>query len=59
VVTVEWGESSGSNLSAYWREHPLGNSCPNVTDFEVRTYTFTAGGDNALSNNVAFDIVVP
>jgi len=59
VVTVEWGESSGSNLSAYWREHPLGNSCPSTTQFEVRTYTFTAGGDNQLSNNVAFDIVVP
>jgi hypothetical protein len=59
LVTVEWGESSGSNLSAFWREHPLGNSCPNTTDFEVRTYTFTAGGDNALSDNVAFDIVVP
>ena len=59
VVTVEWGESSGSNLSAYWREHPLGNSCPDPAQFEVRTYTFTAGGDNALSNNVAFDIVVP
>ncbi len=59
IVTVEWGESSGSNLSAYWREHPLGNSCPSTTQFEVRTYTFTAGGDNTLSNNVAFDIVVP
>lgn len=59
LVTVEWGESSGSNLSAYWREHPLGNSCPSTTQFEVRTYTFTAGGDNTLSNNVAFDIVVP
>jgi hypothetical protein len=58
-VTVEWGESSGSNLSAYWREHPLGNSCPSTTQFEVRTYTFAAGGDNTLSNSVAFTIVVP
>ncbi len=59
IVTVEWGESSGSNLSAYWREHPLGNSCPKTTQFEVQTYTFTAGGNNTLSNNVAFTIVVP
>jgi hypothetical protein len=59
TVTVEWGESSGSNLSAYWREHPLGNSCPDPAQFEVRTYAFTAGGDNALSDNVAFTITVP
>jgi hypothetical protein len=58
-VTVEWGQSSGNNLSAYWRSHSLGNSCPNSADFEVRTYRFTAGGDNTLSDNVAFTIVVP
>jgi hypothetical protein len=58
-VTVEWGQSSGNNLSAYWREHPLGNSCPSTSQFEVRTYTFAAGGSNVLSNSVAFTIVVP
>jgi hypothetical protein len=57
-VSVEWGFSSGSNLIAYWREHPAGNSCPNVNDFEVRTYD-TTGGNNVLANNISFTIVVP
>jgi hypothetical protein len=57
-VTVEWGESGpGSNLIAFWREHPNGNSCPSTNDFEVRTYD--TGDTNVLANDVAFTIVVP
>jgi len=58
-VSVEWGTSSGNNLAAYWESQDFGgNDCP-AGQFEVQTYTFTAGGDNTLSDNVGFTIVVP
>ena len=56
VVTVEWGTSAGSNLSAYWEEGT--HDCA-AGQFEVRTYIFAAGGNNVESNNVAFTIAVP
>jgi hypothetical protein len=56
AVSIEWGNSSGSNLSAYWDSQP--NGCA-AGQFEVRTYTFTAGGNNTVSDNVDFTIVVP
>jgi len=58
AVTVEYGNSTGDNLSAYWQDATGGNDCA-AGQFEVRTYTFTAGGNNTLSNNVGFTIVVP
>jgi hypothetical protein len=59
AVTVEWGSSSGSNLSAYWEDQTGGPfDCP-AGQFEVRTYAFTAGGNNTLNNSVSFTIVVP
>jgi hypothetical protein len=58
VVTVEYGNSSGDNLAAYWDDGTGGNSCT-AGQFEVATFTFTAGGNNVLSDNVAFTIAVP
>ncbi|MDR4305036.1 hypothetical protein IHQ68_00135 [Chelatococcus sambhunathii] len=56
-VTVEWGESSGNNLSAFYHQTvPLACS---EKEIEILTFSFTAGGNNEPSNNVAFVISVP
>jgi hypothetical protein len=56
VVTVDWDNSSGNNLSAYVSKSA--HDCPAGTDISVRTYTFRAGTANALSNVVAFTVLV-
>jgi hypothetical protein len=57
VVTVDWDNSSGNNLAAYLSKSAHG--CPTGTDLGVRTFTFRAGTANALSNLVAFTVLVP
>jgi hypothetical protein len=59
IVGVEWAHSGGDNLAAYWRDTEDGNNCDPATQLEVQTYKFTAGGDNAASNSVAFTVLVP
>jgi hypothetical protein len=55
-VTVEWGESSGFDLLAYWVKLNTFQCAAN--QYAVRTYRFP-GGAPALSNNVAFTLLVP
>ena len=57
AVSPQWIGSIGDNLSAQWVENDFG--CPTGTDVGVRTFTFTAGGNNTLSNDVSFSVVVP
>lgn len=57
VVTVDWDNSSGNNLSAFLSKSA--HDCPDGTDLAVRTYSFRAGKANALSNIVAFTVLVP
>ncbi len=53
-VTIEWGNSSGSLLLAYWESE--GSDCSD-TEIEVRTYDFSSGTAE-LSDNVAFVLTV-
>lgn len=57
VVTVDWDNSSGNNLSAFLSKSA--HDCPGGTDLAVRTYSFKAGKANSLSNFVAFTVLVP
>jgi hypothetical protein len=57
VVSVDWDNSSGNNLSAFVSKSA--HDCPAGTDLGVRTYSFKAGKANALSNIVAFTVLVP
>jgi hypothetical protein len=57
VLTVDWDNSSGSNLTAYFSKSAQG--CPEGTDLAVRTYSFTAGKPYRLANTVAFTLLVP
>jgi hypothetical protein len=58
VVAVEEGNSTGDNLAARWHSATNGQSCT-ASQFEVHTFTFVAGGNYGVSDNVAFTIVVP
>lgn len=57
VVTVDWDDSTGANLTAYLSKSA--HECPDSADLGVRTFTFTAGRPYKPSNNVAFTILVP
>ena len=57
VVTVDWDNSSGNNLSAFLSKSA--HDCPAGADLAVRTYSFKAGKANALTNIVAFTVLVP
>lgn len=57
VVTVDWDNSSGANLSAYLSKSAFG--CPAGTDIGVRTFAFKAGKPNRPTNTVAFTVLVP
>lgn len=57
LVTVDWDNSSGNNLSAFLSKSA--HACPTGTDLGVRTYSFKAGKANALTNIVAFTVLVP
>ncbi|MCT8974877.1 hypothetical protein [Microbaculum marinisediminis] len=53
VAAVEWGQSSGNDLLAFWSAG--GNSCPNPKRwFEVRTYDQNGSGDWVLSDDIAW-----
>ena len=56
VVTVEWGQSLGNSLLAFYE---LGAFDCTKGDIEVRTYDFNAGGAPVSSELVAFTIYVP
>ena len=53
-VTVEYGGSSGDNLSAYY----AATGC-NDGEVAVRTFKFATGGNNLPSDDVAFVIFIP
>lgn len=53
IAGIEWGQSTGNNLSAYW--YASGCAAGQVS---VLTYTFAAGANN-VPNNAAFSVVVP
>lgn len=55
TVTVEWGNSNGTQLLAFWNR--TGPNCP-AGRFEVRTYNI-ASGTAVMSDSVAFLMVVP
>lgn len=57
VVTVDWDDSTGANLTAYLSKSA--HECPEGADLGVRTFTFVAGRPYKPSNNVAFTILVP
>jgi hypothetical protein len=57
VVTVDWDDSTGANLTAYLSKSA--HECPAGADLGVRTFTFTAGRPYKPSDNVAFTILVP
>jgi hypothetical protein len=57
VVTVDWDDSTGANLTAYLSKSA--HDCPESADLGVRTFTFTAGRPYKPSDNVAFTILVP
>jgi hypothetical protein len=52
MVSVEWNESLGNSLLAYWKVGAT--DCPSGW-FEVTTYAFNSGGPATLSDQVAFD----
>jgi hypothetical protein len=53
-VTVEWGNSSGSLLAAFWYRAAEECGYPAGGNLEVRTYDFSG----ALSDDVAFIVSV-
>ncbi len=53
-VTIEWGNSSGEQLLAFWYDQ--GTDC-SATEIEVLTYDFSSGSA-VLSDNVAFILTV-
>lgn len=55
VVTAEWGNSSGSDLEAYWNAGV--HNCP-VGKYEIRTYKLPSGTATA-SDSVGFIVAVP
>jgi hypothetical protein len=57
AVSVEWGESSGDGLLAFWRWNAF--DCPNDRRWvEVRTFAFGLLSPS-LSDDVAFTLTVP
>ena len=57
VVTVDWDNSSGPNLTAYLSKSAF--ECPDGSDLGVRTFTSRAGKPYHPANTVAFTLVVP
>jgi hypothetical protein len=55
TVSVEWSNSSGSSLLAYWRFDGMG--CP---EGNIEVYTLDSNsGTPVMSDNVAFTVVIP
>ena len=57
LVSIEWGESSGNSLLAFWRDTSIESDCKSGW-LEVQTFDFNAGGAPVESNEVAFDLVI-
>jgi len=58
LVSVDWSESTGNGLLAYWRSTSSG--CPNATRRTVNIVTYVIqGGAANLSDDVGFVVVVP
>jgi hypothetical protein len=57
IVTVEWGDSAGEDLLAFWSK--LNQDGCTDTEYIVQTYTFGGDAIPDLSNNVAFLITIP
>ena len=57
VVSVDWDNSSGTNLAAYLSKSAF--ECPEGTDLGVRTFSFKAGKSFRPANTVAFTLLVP
>lgn len=57
VVSVDWDNSSGTNLAAYLSKSAF--ECPEGTDLGVRTFSFRAGKSFRPANTVAFTLLVP
>jgi hypothetical protein len=57
IISIEWGNSLGFDLLAYWYK---GSPAPcTAGQYHVRTYDFAAGGSPVLSNDVSFAILIP
>jgi hypothetical protein len=58
LVTIEWGESTGDALLAFWRDTTINHVDCGVGLLEVQTFDFNAGGSPVPSKLVAFDLVI-
>jgi hypothetical protein len=58
LVSVEWGESSGNALLAFWRDTSIDNVDCGAGKLEVQTFDFNGGGSPIASQSVAFDLVI-
>jgi hypothetical protein len=56
-VTVEWGESAGNALMAFWRDTAKGAEC-DTSQLEVMTFDFNSASKPVLSNQVSFVFVI-
>lgn len=57
LVSIEWGNSSGNALLAFWRDTSQSSDC-SAGELEVQTFDFNAGGTPVASQSVAFDLVI-
>lgn len=58
LVSIEWGESSGNALMAFWRDTSIDNFDCGAGLLEVQTFDFNGGGSPVASQSVAFDLVI-
>jgi hypothetical protein len=57
TVTVEWGESAGNAVMAFWRDTANGAEC-STSQLEVMTFDFNSASKPVLSNQVSFVFVI-
>ena len=58
IVTIDWGNSSGFDLLAYWVKLNPFAPCT-ASQYHIRTYDFAAGGAPVLSDDVSFAVTIP
>jgi hypothetical protein len=56
-VTVEWGESAGNAVMAFWRDTSNGAEC-DTSQLEVITFDFNSTTKPVLSNQVSFAFAI-